>query len=112
MPEVQLIRDSFEIVHQMPEAIAMLFYGRLFDLDPAVALSRARLREQSREPDEGRFEQEDLAFHSRVRQGYRDLASAYPQRIRVVEAAGRREEVHARVLGLVGSVYPSLELTP
>ena len=36
MPQDQLIRDSFEIVHEMPEAIAMLFYGRLFNLDPSL----------------------------------------------------------------------------
>src|SRR5215467_6757211 len=36
MPQDQLIRDSFEIVHEMPEAVAMLFYGRLFNLDPSL----------------------------------------------------------------------------
>ena len=47
--QAQLIRDSFEIVHQMPEAIAMLFYGRLFDLDPALRrLFQIDMRKQSR----------------------------------------------------------------
>lgn len=36
MPHDQLIRDSFEVIHEMPQAIAMLFYGRLFDLDPSL----------------------------------------------------------------------------
>ena len=36
MPQDQLIRDSFEVVHEMPEAIAMLFYGRLFNLEPSL----------------------------------------------------------------------------
>jgi|SRR6478752_852032 len=36
MPQDQLIRDSFAVVHEMPEAIAMLFYGRLFNLDPSL----------------------------------------------------------------------------
>jgi len=36
MSEAQVIRDTFEAVHEMPEAIAMLFYGRLFDLDPSL----------------------------------------------------------------------------
>lgn len=36
MAQEQLIRDSFEVIHEMPQAIAMLFYGRLFDLDPSL----------------------------------------------------------------------------
>jgi dTMP kinase len=83
----------------------------LFDLDPAVALSRARIREQDRRPEEARFEQEDLEFHRRVREGYRDLATAFPQRICIVEAAGRPSEVHARVIAAVASSFPSLGLT-
>jgi len=84
----------------------------LFDLDAAVAISRARMRERDRPPEEGRFELEQLDFHKRVRAGYLDLASAYPQRIRIVEAAGRPEEVHARVLAVVTSAFPSLGSTP
>ena len=45
----QLIRDSFAIVHQMPEAIAMLFYGRLFNLDPGLrSLFKIDMLTQSR----------------------------------------------------------------
>jgi dTMP kinase len=84
----------------------------LFDLDPAVAISRARMREMDRRPEEARFEQENLEFHKRVREGYLDLASAFPQRIRIVEAVGRPTEVHARVLSVLASVFPSLGLRP
>jgi dTMP kinase len=84
----------------------------LFDLDPALALARARHREKDRHREEGRFEQEDLAFHQRVRDGYLSLAGQHPRRIRIVEAAGRADEVHARVLALMGSVFPSLGLRP
>jgi dTMP kinase len=80
----------------------------LFDLDPAVAVGRARIRERDRRPDEARFEQESFEFHKRVREGYLDLASTYPQRIRIVEASGRRDEVHARVLSVISSVFPAL----
>lgn len=84
----------------------------LFDLDPVVALSRARYREMDRRPDEARFEQEEMDFHARVRQGYLDLASAYPGRIRVVDAVGKPAEVHRRVLGLLNAAFPSLDLKP
>jgi len=84
----------------------------LFDLDPAVALARARHREEDRQRPEGRFELEDLEFHRRVREGYRDLAGLFPRRIRIVEASGRADEVHSRVLSLLASVFPSLGLRP
>src|SRR5215475_7547605 len=49
MPQDQLIRDSFEIVHEMPEAIAMLFYGRLFNLDPSLRkMFKVDMRTQSK----------------------------------------------------------------
>ena len=82
----------------------------LFDLDPALALARARHREQDRHRDEGRFELEDLEFHRRVREGYLELARIHSKRIRILEAAGRADEVHSRVLSLINSVFPSLGL--
>jgi hemoglobin-like flavoprotein len=49
MPQDQLIRDSFEVVHEMPEAIAMLFYGRLFNLDPSLrGMFRVDMHTQSK----------------------------------------------------------------
>jgi hemoglobin-like flavoprotein len=34
--EVQLIRDSFPSVREIARPLAMLFYGRLFELEPAL----------------------------------------------------------------------------
>ena len=49
MPPQQVIRESFEIVYEMPEAIALLFYGRLFNLDPSLrALFKTDMRTQSK----------------------------------------------------------------
>jgi nitric oxide dioxygenase len=49
MLQDHLIRDSFEIVHEMPEAIAMLFYGRLFNLDPSLrGMFKIDMQTQSR----------------------------------------------------------------
>lgn len=36
MRDAELVRDSFEIVKEMSTATALLFYGRLFDLDPSL----------------------------------------------------------------------------
>ncbi|MGJ5815149.1 globin domain-containing protein [Paludibaculum fermentans] len=34
--DAQLVRDSFELIREVSTPTAMLFYGRLFDLDPTL----------------------------------------------------------------------------
>jgi dTMP kinase len=62
----------------------------LLDLDPASGLRR-----RSGELD--RIEAQDLAFHRRVRQAFRDLAAADPGRFVVVDGAAPVAEVAAGV---------------
>ena len=62
----------------------------LLDLDPASGLRR-----RSGELD--RIEAQDLAFHRRVRQAFRDLAAADPGRFAVVDGAATVAEVAAGV---------------
>jgi dTMP kinase len=69
----------------------------LFDLDPAVALERARRRDISKSVDETRFEALGLEFHQRVRAGYLELARRHPERIVLIDARGGAAEVQARV---------------
>jgi dTMP kinase len=72
----------------------------LLDVEPEVGLARAR---GDGAPD--RIEQESLAFHARVRQGFLDLASGDPDRYLVVEAAeppeAVQEALRARLVGLL-----------
>lgn len=80
----------------------------LLDLDPETGLGRARARNGS-DPAaaaEGRFEDEDLSFHRRVRAAYLDLARRFPGRIEVVDAAGSPDEVSARVRALLDRWLP------
>jgi dTMP kinase len=71
----------------------------LLDLDPAAGLAR-----RARDPD--RIEAQDLAFHQRVRDAFRDLAAADPGRFRVVDAAAPVAEVAARVQAAAFEVLP------
>lgn len=61
-----------------------------FDVEPEVAAGR---RARSREAD--RFEREDRAFFTRVREGYRQRAAADPARIVRVDGSGSVDEVRA-----------------
>lgn len=60
----------------------------VLDMDPEVALKRVK---------GDRLESEGLAFLRRVRQGYLALAARHPERIKVVEAEGKPEEVLERI---------------
>jgi len=69
----------------------------LFDLPPAVA--GQRIAAQGRELD--RFEQERDDFHSRVRRAYLERAAQSPQRIAVINADQRLEEIKKQVAEIV-----------
>jgi len=59
----------------------------LLDIPVEEGFARKRNRAQDR------FEQEDLAFHRRVREGYLVLAAAEPERWLVIDARQSREEI-------------------
>lgn len=68
------------------------------EVDEGLARARRRQGRDGTAGREDRFEREDLAFHVRVRDGYRALASAEPLRFRVLPARGAIEELRALVL--------------
>lgn len=64
----------------------------LFDIAPELGLARARGR-----GDSNRFEQESLAFASRVRQCYLARAQADPARYAIIDAGAALSEVQDRL---------------
>jgi dTMP kinase len=75
----------------------------LFDLPEAVAQARMQGRGEA-----DRFEQEQLAFHQRVRQAYLARAARYP-RIRVLDASLGLEAVAAQVAQVVEACCAAVE---
>ena len=59
----------------------------LLDLPVEVGLARKRAKRQDR------FEQEEIAFHQRVREGYLKLATSDPQRWLVIDATQPKEKI-------------------
>jgi dTMP kinase len=76
----------------------------LLDLEPAVAIARARRRNQDRAVDESRFEMESLEFFERVRRGYLTIAGKDPGRFRIVLGDLPVEDVHQQILRLASEV--------
>ncbi len=71
----------------------------LLDLEPEIGLKRALTRnlQENTHATEGRFEAEDLSFHTRIREGYLTWAALNRERFVVVDAAGSREKTFAAI---------------
>jgi len=72
----------------------------VIDIDPRASLHRAHRRNAAARVDEGRFEEEALAFHDRVRRGYRALARREPRRLKLVPGEDSIEAIQQRIIAL------------
>ena len=71
----------------------------LLDCPVDIGLERALKRNESLELNgQGRFEQEEVNFHQKVREGYLTLAREFPERFAIIDAAHRPEEVEERIM--------------
>ncbi|WP_455138824.1 dTMP kinase [Thermophilibacter sp.] len=70
----------------------------VLDLDPELAYARATAGGADR------MEAEGLAFQRRVRDAYLRLAAEEPDRVRVVDASGERDEVAVRLRAAVADL--------
>ena len=66
----------------------------VLDVPPSVGLARVRGAKD-------RMERKTLAFHQRVRAGYRRIARAEPRRVVIVDATYAPAVVHHRILDIV-----------
>lgn len=74
----------------------------LLNIAPAVGLARAG----GNTHPESRFEQETLAFHKRVHDGFLALAQASPDRFRVVDAALDATQVEKQIWRMLHDLFP------
>lgn len=72
----------------------------LLRLHPEVAAER--IAAEGRAPD--RFEGEGMELQRLVAEGYEDVAGRYPDRVRVVDASGDPDQVHAAVIAELQAV--------
>lgn len=96
-----LDKEQLETINQFAANGLIPDLTLLLDYPAEEGLQRARARNQADNLEsEGRFEQETLAFHQRIRQGYLDLA-AREARVHVIDALGREDVVAKRISSTV-----------
>ena len=71
----------------------------ILDLPVAEGLARAARRSGSAD----RFERLDRAFHERLRDGFRQIAAAEPQRCMLIDASGDAASVNRAILAAVAA---------
>jgi dTMP kinase len=78
----------------------------LFDLPVETGLARAKKRTDDIRPEaaEDRFEQEEQAFHRRIRDGYLTLAAQEPDRFALIDGAADVGTVHREVCRQLASL--------
>ena len=77
----------------------------LLNVSPEVSAKRMRAREAATNTDADRMEKAGDGFHTRLRQGFLELAAAEPERFAVIQADGSVEEVEEAVWN---SIQPML----
>jgi len=100
MEDVAFI-NRFAIAKHEPELTLV------FDLDPSEARSRA-LRRARPVGQKDRLEDQDLKFYEAVAEGYRSLAKHQPQRVKLIDASGTREQIFTRIQEELRRAFPSL----
>jgi dTMP kinase len=74
----------------------------LFDLTVNEGSRRTKKRTDDLQESD-RLDDEDIEFHTRVRNAYLRMAQAEPERFRIIETSGSVDETHARVKEIVGA---------
>jgi dTMP kinase len=95
--EVAIIRALNEIV--VPDLKPFVTF--LLDLEVEDGLKRNRGAQKI-----DRLELETIEFHNQVRNGYLQIASEEPDRIKVIDASGSIEEVSKKIIEVLETVWP------
>ena len=91
--EVVSVINNFSTKGLIPDLTIVL------DLPQKIGLKRARTRnrEKGLSKKEGRFEEESLLFHKRVRQGYLRIWKSDPKRVKVIDANQDIKKVNSQI---------------
>ena len=93
--------DVVRLLHTIACGSLMPHLTLLVDIPPSLTLERTTKR-----APQDRLDAESLDFHSRVRQGYLQLAASEPERVRVIDGAHDIDTVAASLWPWVEELLP------
>lgn len=65
----------------------------LLDMSPELASKRSK--------EKDRIENEEIAFHQRVRQGYLEIARLHPNRVKIINGQKSVEDIHLAIIRIL-----------
>jgi len=87
-----------EQIHQLTLGNFAPDFTIILDIEPEKGLKRAK----SRSHHETRFENMELEFHKKVREGFLSLTKNKPERYIVLDASGDIRDIHATIIDKLG----------
>lgn len=99
---------DMQFIDNLYESVAGTFEPDLtfiFDIDPEVGLKRSMKRLADNALTEDRYERMGLPFHTRLRNGFLELAKKYSQRCIVIDAAQDVQAIHQQVMKVVSQRF-------
>lgn len=102
-----LDRDLVSAVHTLAVGACLPDRTLVLDVPVDTGLARAHAQQEFAAAEPGdRIEREARAFHEAVRAGYHCLAQDEPARVRLIDATGPIEVVHAACWAAVSDLVP------
>ena len=99
--------DVITVVDNHARSKAIPHMTVLLDLPAETGLTRARTRnKESMDSSESRIDEEEMAFHQRVREGYLMLADQEPERFLVLDAQEKSDQMAELVMNGIRSRFP------
>jgi dTMP kinase len=77
----------------------------ILDIDPMEGISRSNTRQIRDEEKENRFEQINISFHQKIREGYINVYNQNPERCVLVDANMSIEQIHEKIWSDFQQIY-------
>ena len=95
-------REAVETLYRLVVGDLQPDLTLVLDLPVAEGLARANSRNDAQVQGENRYEQMDLSFHERLREGFHDIVAREPARCTLIDASVDEDAVAARIQAVVG----------
>lgn len=93
--------DKIDELNELATAGVKPDFTILLDISPQEGLRRIEKRKRGKAKKRDRIEAEELSFHEKVREGYLKLAEREPERIIVLKADKKMEEIQEEIRKIV-----------
>ncbi len=104
----ELDKEAINTLHTLSIDSLLPDLTFIFDIDVEQGLERARGRSDS----EDRYENMDISFHKRLREGFLDIAKNNSQRCVLIDGSDTIENIHKNIIRIMSERFGVLSSSP